>query len=56
MADDIDRIVAHHDEIVRRRFGRNHAAPCNRPSVITCARWTCQKANRCQAPVEMDHG
>jgi hypothetical protein len=39
-----------HDEIVRRRFGRDHDKPCNRPSILTCAMPECQYANACQAP------
>lgn len=36
------------DEIVRRRFGRDHAAPCKRPDVLTCALSQCQHANECR--------
>jgi len=35
--------------IVMRRFGRNHARSCNRPSVLTCALPECQYADECQA-------
>lgn len=37
------------NEIVNRRFGRNHEQPCDRPEVLTCALWECQKAGCCQA-------
>jgi hypothetical protein len=37
-----------HDVIVHRRFGRDHSKPCNRPNVLTCALWECQRANECQ--------
>ena len=36
------------DEIVWRRFGRNHAKPCKRPTVLTCAFSECQHADACQ--------
>ena len=35
-------------EIVRRRFGRDHALKCERPEIITCAQWDCQVANVCR--------
>lgn len=44
------------DVIVRRRFGPAHDRPCNRPEVITCARWQCQKANRCQSATPAQRG
>lgn len=37
------------DKIIARRFGRDHARPCTQPTVLTCSKWECQKANRCQA-------
>jgi hypothetical protein len=37
------------DEIVYRRFGRDHKRPCRRPEVTTCALWACQFANACQS-------
>ena len=40
------------DKIVRRRFGRDHDRPCNRPDVLTCAKAECQYADACQAPLE----
>lgn len=36
------------DEIVWRRFGRDHDKPCRNPTVLTCAFWECQVANECQ--------
>jgi hypothetical protein len=36
------------NEIVWRRFGRNHDKPCQRPEILTCALVECQKANCCQ--------
>lgn len=39
------------DEIVWRRFGRDHENPCNNPNVTTCALWQCQVANACQLAV-----
>lgn len=38
-------------EIVRRRFGRDHARKCVRPNVLTCSLYACQIRNRCK---EMD--
>lgn len=35
-------------EIVKRRFGRDHTEPCGDPTTITCAKWECQKRNRCK--------
>lgn len=35
-------------KIVRRRFGRDHDLPCNRPEVLTCALWACQSVGKCQ--------
>lgn len=45
------------EDIVRRRFGRNHDKPCNKPDVLTCALWECQNADQCQwkASPEMRH-
>jgi hypothetical protein len=37
------------DEVVQRRFGRDHEKPCRRPDVLTCAKWNCQSAGACQA-------
>lgn len=36
-------------EIVKRRFGRDHERPCNRPGVLTCALPKCQYANECRS-------
>jgi hypothetical protein len=33
---------------VWRRFGRDHERPCKRPNILTCAQWSCQRANECQ--------
>lgn len=40
-------------DIVKRRFGSLHDKPCNRPNVLTCALWECQKADTCQAPAAL---
>lgn len=34
-------------EIARRRFGRDHDKPCERPETLTCAMWACQVRDRC---------
>jgi hypothetical protein len=36
------------DEIIMRRFGRDHDKPCADPTVLTCTFVECQVANRCQ--------
>lgn len=36
------------DDITSRRFGSNHDLPCIRTDVLTCAKWECQNAGRCQ--------
>lgn len=37
------------NEVISRRFGRDHEKPCKRPNVLTCAMWKCQSAGECQA-------
>lgn len=38
------------DEIVWRRFGRDHEQPCNDPSMLTCANPECQYLGACRLP------
>lgn len=40
------------DKIIALRFGSEHAKPCKKPDMLTCAKWECQKANCCQADVK----
>lgn len=43
-------------EVLRRRFGRNHADPCHRPEVLTCSLWECQRAGYCQFNLQQTLG
>jgi hypothetical protein len=36
------------NEILQRRFGSLHAAPCQDPNVLTCTLFGCQSARYCQ--------
>lgn len=36
------------DEIISRRFGPNHDKPCERPEILMCSLWECQRRNQCQ--------
>lgn len=42
------KVKALSEEIVNRRFGREHVLPCKDPNTITCALYKCQISNECR--------
>lgn len=48
MSEAKEKPVASWADISKRAYGKSHAKPCKDPDVISCRRFICQKAGRCQ--------